>query len=116
MRNVLAMVLLGTACTASAQTMYRCQDGDRTVYSDKPCWSGVEVKRMLPSGGQTPEDRARAQMRLQAERDKEISAQRAAKDTRSGQVPAKDVVKTAAGTPTATVATGTAAAAPKPAK
>jgi len=112
MRNMLAIVLLGTACTASAQTMYRCQDGDRTVYSDKPCWSGVEVKRMLPSGGQTPEDKARAQMRLQAERDKEIAAQRAAKDTRSGQVPAKDVVKTAAGTPTATAA----AAAPRPAK
>ena len=112
MRIMLAIGLLSTACCVSAQTMYRCQDGDRTVYSDKPCWSGVEVKRMLPSGGQTPEDKARAQMRLQAERDKEIAAQRAAKEARSGQVPAKDIVKTAAGPST----TGTPAAAPKLAK
>jgi len=43
--------------------MYKCQDGNRIVYSDKPCYEGVEVKRMTASGGRTPEDIAKAQMK-----------------------------------------------------
>jgi hypothetical protein len=59
------------AAAAQAQTMFKCQDGGRTVYSDRPCWSGTEVKRMTPSGAATPEDVARAQMKS---RDQERSA------------------------------------------
>ena len=62
-----ALVLLAFAANAQAQTMFRCQDGNRTVYSDRPCWSGTEVKRMTPAGGPTPEDVAKAQMKARAE-------------------------------------------------
>jgi hypothetical protein len=52
---------------AHAQTMYKCQDGGRTIYSDKPCWDGVEVKRMTKTGAPTPEEIAKAQMRARAQ-------------------------------------------------
>jgi hypothetical protein len=57
-----------------AQTMYRCEDNGKVEYSGKPCMEGVEVKRLAPDGGPTPEDRARAQMHAKAERER-IDAQ-----------------------------------------
>ena len=61
---------------AAAQTMFKCQDGSRVVYSDKPCFEGIEVKRMTASGGRTPEDIAKAQMKA---REEERNSARAAK-------------------------------------
>jgi len=58
-----ATFLLLCAASAHAQTMYKCQDGNRTVYSDRPCWSGTEVKRMTHTGAPTPEEIAKAQMK-----------------------------------------------------
>ena len=47
--------------TAHAQTMYKCQNANGKIeYSDRPCWSGSEVKRMTPTGGPTQEEVERA--------------------------------------------------------
>src|SRR5580704_16591633 len=67
MRHVLWLGCLVAAGFADAQTMYRCEINGKVEYSDKPCMEGVEVKRIAPDGGPTPEDRARAQMRVRAE-------------------------------------------------
>lgn len=68
---VLALCTLAVAAGAQAQTattLYKCKDGDHTVYSDKPCYQGVEVKRLSGvTGGPTPEDMARARERSRAE-------------------------------------------------
>jgi hypothetical protein len=64
-------ILLALSQFAAGQTMYKCQNaGGKTEYSDRECLSGVTVKRLTPSGGPTPEDRARAQMRVAAELDR----------------------------------------------
>jgi len=64
---VLVLALLLFSEFASSQTIYKCQVNGRTEYSGSPCHSGKEVKRMAPDGGPTPEDRARARMRFQAQ-------------------------------------------------
>jgi len=48
--------------------MYKCQSNGKIEYSDKPCVTGSQVKRIAPNGGPTPEDRAQAVMRQEAER------------------------------------------------
>lgn len=59
------MFLIGLlAAPAVAQTIYKCNVGGRIQYTDVGCANGPEVKRMAPDGGPTPEDRARAQMRM----------------------------------------------------
>jgi len=83
--TVLALLV---SAGASAQTMYKCQDDGKTIYSDKPCLSGVEVKRMTSSGGVTPEDVAKARMRSDAERRRETDEQRARAASRSAAVAA----------------------------
>lgn len=70
-----AALLLSTA--AAAQTMYRCQDGAKVIYSDRPCFTGVEVKRLAPSGGPTAEDREKARMKSKAEDDRHRQEERA---------------------------------------
>lgn len=67
MRSLVVIALLGLSIQAAGQTMYKCQIDGKIQYTDRPCTSGVEVKRMAPNGGPTPEDRARAQMRVKAE-------------------------------------------------
>lgn len=62
-----ALVLLLLAPAAASQTIYKCSVNGRTEYSGSPCYSGSELKRMAPDGGPTPEDRARARMRVQAQ-------------------------------------------------
>ena len=74
-----ALVLLVLAANAQAQTMFRCQDGNRTVYSDRPCWSGTEVKRMTPTGAPTPEEVAKSQMKAR-DHDRAASKAQAAPD------------------------------------
>lgn len=85
MRRFLIACLALTTASVSAQTMYKCQVNGKIEYSDKPCFNSNEVKRIAPDGGPTPEDRARALMRLNAERarfdaiEKQAWAERAAR-------------------------------------
>jgi len=84
-RRVLVAALAFTVGSVCAQTMYKCQINGKVEYSDKQCFNGNEVKRIAPDGGPTPEDRARALMRLNAERarfdemDRQEAAERAAR-------------------------------------
>ena len=55
------------AAPASAQTMYRCHDVGKTIYSDKPCLNGEEVKQLQPNGNLTPEYLARVRMKSRVE-------------------------------------------------
>ena len=80
---VLAAMLVASA--ANAQTMYKCSNVGRIEYSDKPCLTGDVVKRIAPEGGPTPEDRARAQMRQNAERARFEAQDRAAAASRASQ-------------------------------
>lgn len=57
--------------------MYRCQDGTKVIYSDRPCLTGVEVKRLAPNGGQTREDMEKARMRAKVEEEKQRQDERA---------------------------------------
>jgi len=71
MRPVLLVALLLVGQAASAQVMYKCAAANGKIeYSDRPCATGVEVKRLAPDGGPSPEDVARARMRVQADREK----------------------------------------------
>lgn len=61
-----APLLLGLAVAvpAHAQTMFKCENAAGKIeYSDRPCWSGTEVKRMTPTGGPTKEEIERVRMR-----------------------------------------------------
>ena len=72
LRNVclLCTALVMAPSMVHGQTMFRCSENGKTTYSDRPCLSGDEVKRLAPSGGPTPEDAARARMRAQADRER----------------------------------------------
>ena len=98
MKNTIGMVIaaLVIASPASAQTMYRCLDLGRTIYSDQPCLNGDEVRQIAPNGNPTAEDLARSRMRDRVEEQRAITAARAAKrDAELGKV-AKCVKGTAA--------------------
>ena len=43
------------ASPAAAQTMYRCHDLGKTIYSDKPCLNADEIKQIAPNGNPTEE-------------------------------------------------------------
>ena len=76
---------LALASPAFAQTMYRCDDGGRTIYSDKPCLNGIEVKQLTPLGNPTSEQLARARMKERANEQRAMTAakaERAATDDR----------------------------------
>jgi len=66
------------ASPVSAQTMYRCQDLGKTIYSDKPCLNGDEVKQLQPNGNPTSEYLARLRMKDRADEQRaRIEQQRA---------------------------------------
>ena len=75
----IVMAALAFAAPASAQTMYRCLDLGRTIYSDKPCINGDEVRQMSPNGNPTAESLARARHKDRAEEQRAITAARTAK-------------------------------------
>ena len=83
MKRFVFLVALVGVSAASAQTMYKCQLNGKIEYSDKPCVTGNEVKRIAPNGGPTAEDRGRAVMRLQAERERFDAQDRADAQARS---------------------------------
>lgn len=58
---ILAALVIATP--AGAQTMYRCHDLGKTIYSDKPCLNGEEVKQLQPNGNPTSEYLARLRMK-----------------------------------------------------
>jgi len=67
------------AAPVSAQTMYRCHDLGKTVYSDKPCLNGDEIKQLSPNGNPTPEYLARLRMKSRVEEQRAMNASVAAK-------------------------------------
>ena len=81
MKPTLAYVVaaLFIAAPASAQTMYRCHDLGKTIYSDKPCLNGEEVRQMQPNGNPTPEYLARMRMKGRVEDQRAQNAAVAAK-------------------------------------
>jgi hypothetical protein len=73
------MAALAIVSPASAQTMYRCHDLGKTIYSDKPCLNGDEVKQIAPNGNPTAEYLARVRGKERADEQRAIAAARAAK-------------------------------------
>ena len=49
----IAIAALVIASPLSAQNMYRCLDLGKTIYSDKPCLNGDEVRQIAPNGNPT---------------------------------------------------------------
>jgi len=89
MKHTLGIVIaaLAIASPASAQTMYRCLDLGRTIYSDKPCLNGDEVKQIAPNGNPTAEELARLRMKDRLDEQRAITAARGAKrDAEVGKV------------------------------
>ena len=84
---VIAALALALASPASAQTMYRCLDLGKTIYSDKPCLNGEEVKQIAPNGNPTAATLARARMKDRMDEQRAITVARAAKrDAEIGKV------------------------------
>jgi len=79
------------ASPVAAQTMYRCHDLGKTIYSDKPCLNGDEVKQMAPNGNPTEEYLARARGKARADEQRAVAAARAAKRDAERAKPAKCV-------------------------
>ena len=83
---VIAALAIAVASPASAQTMYRCQDLGKTIYTDQPCLNGDEVKQIAPNGNPTAEYVARMRMKARAEEQRAVEAARAAKrDAENGK-------------------------------
>jgi hypothetical protein len=76
---------LAIASPASAQTMYRCLDLGRTIYSDKPCLNGDEVRQIAPNGNPTAEYLARSRMKVRLEEQRAITARAAKRDAEIGK-------------------------------
>jgi hypothetical protein len=79
------------ASPVSAQTMYRCHDLGKTIYSDKPCLNGDEVKQIMPNGNPSEEYVARLRGKARAEEQRAIAAARAGKGDAESAKPAKCV-------------------------
>ena len=79
---VVAAALLIVA-PASAQTMYRCFDLGKTVYSDKPCLNGDEVKQIMPNGNPSAESVARLRSKARADEQRAVMAERAKREALS---------------------------------
>jgi len=89
MKHTIAMVIaaLAIASPASAQTMYRCLDLGKTIYSDQPCLNGDEVKQIAPNGNPTAEYLSRLRMKNRMEEERANAAARTAKrDATTGKV------------------------------
>ena len=83
------VTVLFIAAPASAQTMYRCHDLGKTIYSDKPCLNGDEVRQIQPNGNPTPEYLARMRMKDRVEEQRARNAAVAARrDAHASQVAA----------------------------
>src|SRR5215813_10950939 len=82
----IVIAALVIASPVSAQTMYRCQDLGKTIYTDKPCLNGDEVKQIAPNGNPSAEYVAKMRMKARAEEQRAVTAARAAKrDAETGK-------------------------------
>ena len=81
----IVLAALALATPASAQTMYRCLDLGRTIYSDKPCLNGEEVRQLAPNGNPTEEQLARSRMKTRVEEQRAITVARAKRDAEAGK-------------------------------
>jgi Domain of unknown function (DUF4124) len=89
MKHTIGMIIaaLAIAAPASAQTMYRCLDLGKTIYSDKPCLNGNEVRQIEPNGNPSAEHLARLRMKVRVDEQRAIAASRAARpDAETGKV------------------------------
>ena len=89
MKHTLGIVIaaLAIASPAAAQTMYRCLDLGRTIYSDRPCLNGDEVRQIAPNGNPTEEYLARMRMKDRSDEQRAITAARAAeRDVQMGKL------------------------------
>ena len=89
MKPTLGIVVaaLVIAAPASAQTMYRCLDLGKTIYSDKPCLNGDEVKQIMPNGNPSAEQVARLRGKARADEQRAVMAERAKRDAEGGKLP-----------------------------
>jgi hypothetical protein len=84
----IVVAALVIASPVSAQTMYRCHDLGKTIYSDKPCLNGEEIKQLAPNGNPSEEYLARSRGKARADEQRAIAAARAAKrDAESAKLP-----------------------------
>ena len=60
--------------TSLAQSIYRCEAGGKTTYSDRPCAAGT-MRKISPDGQPTAEQRAAARTRLQLQLDQDAAKQ-----------------------------------------
>ena len=87
----IAIAALLIASPVSAQTMYRCLDLGKTIYSDKPCLNGDEVRQIAPNGNPTEEYVARQRGKARADEQRALTAARAAKRDGDSGKPVKCV-------------------------
>lgn len=95
-RTLLGIAFLATfAAPAWAQSLYRCQEGSRTTYSDRACTTGPAV-RMQVEVGPSIEEQSAARSRLKqsiadfdARRAARLATAPAAKDGRTKEGAAK---------------------------
>ena len=62
MRNLLLVIALSLASSAFSQTMYRCKQGGKTVFSERPCGKSAEAVDLpgyvpAPAGQQTQDSK-----------------------------------------------------------
>lgn len=88
MKPTLGIIIAAFAIASpvSAQTMYRCLDLGRTIYSDKPCLNGEEVRQIAPNGNPTDEYLERSRMKGRLDEQRAIAAARAKRDAEIGKV------------------------------
>ena len=75
------------AAPATGQTMYRCHDLGKTIYSDKPCLNGDEVKQLAPNGNPTEEHIQRVRAKARADEQRALTAARAKRDAEAAKLP-----------------------------
>jgi Domain of unknown function (DUF4124) len=88
MKQTIGMIIaaLALAAPASAQTMYRCLDLGRTIYSDKPCLNGEEIKQISANGNPTAQTLERSRMKARMDEQRAITAANAARrDAENGK-------------------------------
>ena len=93
-RHFSICLLLLLSSSAFSQTMYKCLVNGKIKYSGRSCERGEEIKRIAPNGGPTPEDRARAQMRVRAETQRFEDQDRAEQAERKQRALNKDETST----------------------
>lgn len=63
-RNLLVAIAATFAASASAQALYRCDDGGRVTYTNRACATGA-VRHIQPEAGPPAEEQRLAAARLQ---------------------------------------------------